>query len=124
MINYKILLKAISFMFLPTFSVCFLIFMYFLNWNNFYTFISSQDVYSGIIRLCLLVLECIVVYNLYNYYLNKEKENFDIIKINDNVELITIQTKKTDSYMYVNDLIGELKTYIPYEITEYSIKKN
>jgi hypothetical protein len=80
MINYKILLKALSFMFLPTLSVLSLILVGFFSWSKFVSFITSDSGFAMFIRIALALGEIFFVYLLYRHYekeeiLNNEVEN-------------------------------------------------
>lgn len=75
MINYKILLKALGFMFLPTVSVLSLILIGFFSWSKFISFITSDSGFAMFIRVTLAVAELIFVYLLYQHYEKQEVIN-------------------------------------------------
>jgi amino acid permease len=96
MIKYKILLKAISFMFLPTLSVLSLILIGFFSWSKFVTFITSDSGFAMFIRIALAIGELVFVYFLYEHY---EKQEF-INNVEDNKGNIIKEIKNDYIYEY------------------------
>lgn len=87
MINYKILLKALGFMFLPTVSVLSLILIGFFSWSKFISFITSDSGFAMFIRVALAVAELIFVYLLYQHYEKEEiLKNPDTIKTGNKIK--------------------------------------
>jgi len=82
MINTKVLLKAMSFMFLPTLSLLGIIFCWFLDWQAFIQFITAKTVGAGLIRLVMLGLEIALTYYMYKQY-SKEEAQKELAKIDD-----------------------------------------
>ncbi len=69
MINTKILLKAMSFMFLPTLCILFIIFCWFFSWTDFSAFITSQSTGASIMRIIMMILEVFLCYTMYCHYM-------------------------------------------------------
>lgn len=74
MINTKVLLKAMSFMFLPTISLLGIIFCWFLDWQAFISFITAKTTGAGLMRLVMLGLEIGLTIYMYKYYLELWQE--------------------------------------------------
>jgi amino acid permease len=64
----KALMKAMGFMFIPTFSVLTLIFFWFLSWTEFVAFITSKSGWAGFLRMVLLLAEIALVWFFYTKY--------------------------------------------------------
>ncbi len=79
MINYKVLLKAISFMFLPTISILFVVFIGFFSITDFISFITAKSGGAIFLRVVLVLAEIIFVCVMYNHYYK-----LDVIKNKDN----------------------------------------
>lgn len=79
MINYKVLLKAISFMFLPTISILFVVFIGFFSITDFINFITAKSGGAIFLRVVLVLVEIIFVYVMYKHYYK-----LDVIKNKDN----------------------------------------
>ncbi len=74
MINTKILLKAMSFMFLPTLAVLCIIFCWFFSWTAFSSFITSQSSGAALLRIIMMVLEVVLCYMMYGHYMLQYEE--------------------------------------------------
>lgn len=68
MINTRILLKALSVMFLPTLSILAVMLFLFLDWHKFITFITGDSGWAILLRFVLVILEAIAVVFMYKYY--------------------------------------------------------
>jgi hypothetical protein len=79
MINYKVLLKAISFMFLPTISILFVVFIGFFSITDFISFITAKSGWAIFLRVALVLAEIIFVCLMYKHYYK-----LDVIKNKDN----------------------------------------
>lgn len=73
--NYKILLKAMGLMFLPTLSVLFIMLVGFFDFTAMKDFITSNSGWAIFLRILLVLLEVVCVVYLYLHY-SKE----DLIK--------------------------------------------
>ena len=72
--NIKILLKAMSFMFLPTFAVLLILLVGFFDPIALWTFIKSDSGWAITVRVLLFLAEIILVAILYFDYLEKENQ--------------------------------------------------
>ena len=81
MINYRIFLKSIKVMMLPTVVVLFVAFFVTLDIRNFMNLVMGGTTSSYFFRIILLIVEIVSVVYLYKYYLKQEKIN-SITEIN------------------------------------------
>ena len=77
MINIRALLSSMKFLLIPTASVFGLIFLYFLNVQEFITFITNNSGLAGFIRVALGISEVVLCAVIYN----DEVKNINIEKI-------------------------------------------
>lgn len=77
MINTKVLLRALGFMFLPTVSILFLIFCWFFNWSKFSDFVTSDTIGAAILRILMVASEIALVTYMYKFFLKKFNDEED-----------------------------------------------
>ncbi len=104
MINTKILLKAMSFMFLPTLCILFIIFCWFFSWTDFSNFITSQSAGAAIMRIIMMVLEVILCAYMYQHYMDEyqktqKKEKVNKFVLNPEVDSEGYKTKEYSTYV-------------------------
>lgn len=102
MINTKVLLKAMSFMFLPTLSLLGVIFCWFLDWQAFVEFITAKTTGAGLIRLAMLGLEIALTCYMYKYYHKLEMEA-ELGKVKDDEDEF-LGKKIRDNISYYSDV--------------------
>lgn len=68
----KILLRAMSYMFLPTLAVLSIIFFYFFDFAKFVNFVTGEE--GSIIRVIIFIIELIFVAILYFHELSKDDD--------------------------------------------------
>lgn len=111
-INTKALLKAMSYLFLPTAAVFFLLFMAFLDLKTFWTFISGNGILAMSLRIVLTILEFIVCYTLYQqelkYIISSDEERAKLNFYSDHEDnvLRALSKYKVDGRIRVSE-IGE-----------------
>ncbi len=116
MINYKVLLKAIRFMFLPSCSILFVIFIAFFSFTDFLNFITSKSVLAIIIRILLVIAEAYFTYCMYKYYLKMEIiENGNISNLKNIIK--EEYPSGASVYEFFKDKVYNIHTYNSY-ITE------
>lgn len=72
MIKTRVLLKAMSFMFMPTLAVLVLLFLWFLDWTQFKDFITSNGAGAGALRIFMTFVEMVFIVVMYNHYLKED----------------------------------------------------
>lgn len=72
-IRPKALIKATSFMFLPTLSVMIVIFCYFLSWSKFVGFMTSDNGWASFLRVLMILAELVLVCIMYEAYAKIEE---------------------------------------------------
>lgn len=107
-INYKALLKALSSLFLPTLSVCVFIFFLVLDLNKLYNIVFGSAWYSIILRLIVLILEGVLFYQIYNYYLKKDVMS-DVIRAVDDPKSYTDKLKHKERVKIIKDRWNDYK---------------
>jgi hypothetical protein len=107
MINTKALLKAMGYMFLPSFAILFVIFIGFFNWSNFVAFVTSQDGWAIFMRIAMLIAEIVLVTWLYFDFLKDENQKLAFEKAK-NPEFLTKVREGTRDYSVTlnTDLFG------------------
>ena len=75
MIEFKIriLVKALRFAFIPTLSVCLLLFFGFFSVKDTLDFIGSRNGWAILLRVVLALAELALIVFMYIFYLNEEK---------------------------------------------------
>lgn len=83
MLNTKALIKALSFLCLPTLSVLLILYFWFLDFGRFTDFVTSQSGWAGVLRVALIIAELCLVYHMYCHYneiIPNEKANEKLYK--------------------------------------------
>lgn len=80
--NLRILLKAMSLMFLPTMAVLFVLLVGFFDINAMWVWIKSNSGGAIFARIAMLLAEICLVTYLYFYYLEEEKEKIKAEALN------------------------------------------
>lgn len=102
--NIKILLKAMSFMFLPTFAVLLMLLVGFFDPIALWTFIKSDSGWAITIRVLLFLAEMILVAILYFDYLEKDKQANLLKEVSDTTKVG--EEKSIDRSDYVRNLFN------------------
>lgn len=66
MINFKVLLKSMTYLMIPTFVVFFLVFCWFLDWEAFKQFMLNREGWAGFLRIFIVGLEFLLVWYIYD----------------------------------------------------------
>jgi hypothetical protein len=66
MINYKVLLKSMTYLMLPTLVVFFLVFCWFLDWEAYKQFWLNREGWAGFLRIFIVGLEVLLVWYVYD----------------------------------------------------------
>lgn len=97
MIKTRVLLKAMSFMFMPTLAVLVLLFLWFLDWTQFKAFITSNGAGAGALRIFMTFVEMVFIVVMYNHYLKEDvalhPEDYD-----DNKKGVSYSTSCSDLF--------------------------
>lgn len=112
--NTKALVRAMGFMFIPTFSVLVLIFFWFLSWSEFVAFITSKSGWAGFLRIVLLLAEICLVWYFYDKY-NQQ----DVIQSATDADIR--EMKKVDSNSRTYTVNVNMQRLIGHERGDYEI---
>lgn len=116
MIKTNILLKAISFMLLPSLVILGVILIGFFNWTNFVNFMTSDSGWAIFVRLLMIVLELVLVCIMYQYY--DEKEKIEIVKKNLKENPFSNPVKKVRAGYEFNSMTGSNEAVLNFFETE------
>lgn len=83
--NFKILGKAMRFMFLPTLGVLLMLLVGFCDPIAMWEWIKSNSGWAIFVRTALFIIECVLVGIMYDYYMKQEKVVSEIKQAMDGV---------------------------------------
>lgn len=129
-IDLKILLKAMSFMFLPTLAVLLVVYFWFFNFAAFVAFVTASTGWAGFLRVVLMILEVVCVVLMYRYLYEEAEKAAELIKIDQELTAtsdpgtISFSNRTTgraalhdiglnynEAYMMGRKIVGDIRIY-------------
>lgn len=80
-IDLKILLKAMSFMFLPTLAVLLVVYFWFFNFAAFVAFVTASTGWAGFLRVVLMILEVVCVVLMYRHLYEEAEKIAKLLEV-------------------------------------------